>query len=292
VTGEPSPQFSIVTPVYNRPDTIGRCIESVLRQNDPGAEHIVVNDGSSEPTREAIRPWLSQSSVKLVDLDGNHGVNYARNRGIETASKDFVIFLDSDDMLTDQALAIIRGSILEHPGYLHYLFVPSDRARELADHARLASNTAEIHYEDWLSERITGDFIHVMNRDYLAREPFTEEFRIYEGTTFLRLFRTSQKQLFVHKTVAQRDRGRSDSVSDEYWLTGFDRIQNEYRRIGVLLSGFREDLARVDPAGLQALDRKSRWLGLVLKGGPGGWVLGACIIARSRARRWLARLRR
>jgi glycosyltransferase involved in cell wall biosynthesis len=291
VTSGPGPQFSIVTPVYDRPDVIGHCIESVLRQNDPGTEHIVVDDGSSELTGNAIRVWLSRPSVRCVDLKENRGVNFARNRGIEVARGDFVLFLDSDDVLLDQALGTIRRAILDHPGYLHYLFVPSDREHALATHPWLGNDVVEIAYEDWLRGQISGDFIHIMERRYLARQPFAEEFRVHEGITFLRLFRVSRKQLFVRQTVAQRERGRRDSVSDEYWLTSAARIETECRRIRLLLSEFRDDMARVNPAGLKALDVKRRWLETALKNHLAGRVLRAAVIARSQARWWLARHR-
>ena len=94
MTGEVAPpRFSVVVPVWNRAEVIGRCIASILEQ-EPAAETIVVDDGSADGTGDAVRRL--SADVRIVEED-NRGPSAARNAGISIATGRFVTFLDSDD---------------------------------------------------------------------------------------------------------------------------------------------------------------------------------------------------
>lgn len=90
--------FSVIIPVYNRRELIGRAVRSVLSQRiGVGTfEIIVVDDASQDGTVDAVRSEFG-ASVRLVELKENGGVSAARNRGIERARGQWLAFLDSDD---------------------------------------------------------------------------------------------------------------------------------------------------------------------------------------------------
>jgi glycosyltransferase involved in cell wall biosynthesis len=88
------PRFSVIIPVYNGVATIERAIESVLSQQWPAHEVIVVNDGSSDGTAAKI----AQYRGKVICLSQrNAGVSAARNLGASAATGDWLAFLDADD---------------------------------------------------------------------------------------------------------------------------------------------------------------------------------------------------
>lgn len=89
------PHVSVVIPTYNRRPLVVQAIESVLRQEYPQLEIIVVDDGSTDGTETAIRSFGNQ--VRYVRQE-NGGPARARNTGIENATGEFVAFLDSDDL--------------------------------------------------------------------------------------------------------------------------------------------------------------------------------------------------
>jgi glycosyltransferase involved in cell wall biosynthesis len=89
---------SAVIPTYNRGAYIRRAIESVLAQSVPVDEVIVIDDGSTDGTAEAVSRWYG-SKVRVVRQE-NGGVSAARRRGVNEASGDWVAFLDSDDEWT------------------------------------------------------------------------------------------------------------------------------------------------------------------------------------------------
>jgi glycosyltransferase involved in cell wall biosynthesis len=82
-----------IIPAYNAEKTLGRAIESVLSQNIPSSELIVVDDGSTDQTGRVARRY---KKIRVVRKK-NQGVSVARNLGIEMARGKYIAFLDSDD---------------------------------------------------------------------------------------------------------------------------------------------------------------------------------------------------
>lgn len=88
---------SVIIPTYNRENTIKRAIYSVLNQIYQNLECIVVDDGSSDNTREVLE-GINDPRFKFFLLPFNHGPAYARNYGVNAASGDYIAFQDSDDV--------------------------------------------------------------------------------------------------------------------------------------------------------------------------------------------------
>jgi len=85
---------SVIIPTFNRAWAVGKAIDSVLSQDYPNVELIVVDDGSGDQTW----PLLSAYKETLLPIhQSNQGVSAARNRGIAAAAGDLIAFLDSDD---------------------------------------------------------------------------------------------------------------------------------------------------------------------------------------------------
>jgi glycosyltransferase involved in cell wall biosynthesis len=90
------PLFSVVIPTFNRANLIGRAIDSVLAQTMGDFEIIVVDDGSSDGTREVVNA-LTDPRIRLIPLASNQGAAAARNAGIAAARGELISLLDSDD---------------------------------------------------------------------------------------------------------------------------------------------------------------------------------------------------
>jgi glycosyltransferase involved in cell wall biosynthesis len=113
------PLISVVIPVYNRERTIGRAIESALRQSRPPAEVLVVDDGSTDGSAEAITAYGNH--VRYVHQP-NAGASAARNHGVERAAAPWVAFLDSDDHWLDDHLASMAEAISATDGAAGFYF--------------------------------------------------------------------------------------------------------------------------------------------------------------------------
>lgn len=99
-------KISVVIPLFNKRNTILRCIESVLNQITVPHEIIVVNDGSSDGSQEIVESLTFHNLI--VFNQENQGVSAARNKGIELASGDWIAFLDADDIWNREYLKEIN----------------------------------------------------------------------------------------------------------------------------------------------------------------------------------------
>ena len=106
--------ISVIIPSFNRSHTLGRALDSVMAQSFPAAEVIVVDDGSSDATRELV---LRYPRVDYLGLEVNRGVSFARNTGIRNSTGEWVALLDSDDAWTADKLEKQASAIHAFPEY-------------------------------------------------------------------------------------------------------------------------------------------------------------------------------
>jgi len=99
------PKVSIIMPAYNSAKWISDSIQSVLDQTYHSWELIVINDNSSDNTKDIVSTFIKiDDRIKLIDLDINRGVSYARNFGVSHSQGELIAFLDSDDLWMPQKL--------------------------------------------------------------------------------------------------------------------------------------------------------------------------------------------
>lgn len=106
-------RFSIITPSFNGEATIRETIESVVKQNYPYLEHIVVDGGSKDGTLQILKeyPHLKWTSEK------DEGHYHAMNKGIQRATGDVVAILNADDCYREGALQKIAQAFQKHPDW-------------------------------------------------------------------------------------------------------------------------------------------------------------------------------
>ncbi len=107
---------TIIMPAYNASNTISESIQSVLDQTYQYFELIVVNDCSSDNTKEIVEEFIElDDRIKFIDKIANEGVASARNTGLDHAQGEFVAFLDSDDKWQETKLEKQINIIKQHP---------------------------------------------------------------------------------------------------------------------------------------------------------------------------------
>lgn len=105
------PLVSIIVPSYNVEKYVGACVDSVLKQEYQNWECILINDGSSDDTLEIIKSFETKDRRFQVFTQENAGLSATRNRGIEISNGDFLFFLDSDDLLSSDAISTLVSSV-------------------------------------------------------------------------------------------------------------------------------------------------------------------------------------
>ena len=104
-----SPKISIIIPSYNQEKYIEECFFSILCQSFPDFEIIAVDDGSTDSTLSILRRYEREDSRVRVFEELNKGAGAARNFGLSLAKGDYVLFMDSDDFLIEDALEVLSA---------------------------------------------------------------------------------------------------------------------------------------------------------------------------------------
>lgn len=110
--------ITVIIPVYNAEATITRALDSAR-----AADHIIcVDDGSTDKSREQIKLWQHQNNKQVIYIhQDNQGAAKARNKGIISATSDYVMFLDSDDSLAEGVIEHFKQLIQKQPAHDVYV---------------------------------------------------------------------------------------------------------------------------------------------------------------------------
>ena len=104
-------KLSIIIPVYNVEKYLNECLDSVIEANIENTEIILVNDGSTDNSREICESYSQKYDfIKLVNQE-NGGLSAARNTGIQKAEGDYLWFVDSDDFIEKNSILNIFKQI-------------------------------------------------------------------------------------------------------------------------------------------------------------------------------------
>jgi len=114
--GRPWPRISIVTPSYNQGHYIEETLLSVINQNYPNVEHIVMDGGSTDATMEVVGRYRDRLAQAVSEKD--RGQSHAINKGMALATGDILTWLNSDDMLAPGALAAVAMAFATAPADL------------------------------------------------------------------------------------------------------------------------------------------------------------------------------
>jgi glycosyltransferase involved in cell wall biosynthesis len=109
------PATTVVIPTHNRRTLLSRALDSVIRQRDTALEVVVVDDGGTDGTAEAVRA-LDRDDVRVVRHEQSKGVSAARNAGLAETRTPWVAFLDDDDLWAPDKLSAQLARLAQVPG--------------------------------------------------------------------------------------------------------------------------------------------------------------------------------
>lgn len=99
------PKVSIIVPVYNSERYIKQCVNSILNQDYPSFELLLINDGSTDSSLQICEQFCQEDSRIKLFSQKNQGVSASRNKGIEECSGEYILFVDSDDFIEPNCLS-------------------------------------------------------------------------------------------------------------------------------------------------------------------------------------------
>lgn len=120
------PFISIIVPVYKVEEYLDNCLSSIISQSYREFEVILVDDGSPDTCPVLCDKWAKKDSRIIVIHKRNGGLSDARNYGLKRATGDYVWFVDSDDWICADALAILADTILKNPSLTLIQFLLSE----------------------------------------------------------------------------------------------------------------------------------------------------------------------
>lgn len=189
--------FSIIIPVYKAENYIRECIDSVNSQTLKEYELILIDDGSPDSSGAICDEYATSNSKIRVIHQNNSGVSAARNRGLEAASGKYVMFVDSDDKLSDnQVLSKMEQAISQHPNceilkFNHMVLKPDGTLVE----TRFAEQRAEYSGNEMDAEGFWSKIISLQknvlvtlfSRDFLNKHKirFQEKMKLMEDHYFM-----------------------------------------------------------------------------------------------------------
>lgn len=127
-------EYSIIVPVYNRPQEVLELLESLTHQTYPHFEVIIVEDGSSIPCEDVVKSYANKLQIKYF-TKANEGPGLTRNYGAERASGSYLIFFDSDCLIPEKYMETVHAEITQNPcdayggpDAAHHSFTPIQKA--------------------------------------------------------------------------------------------------------------------------------------------------------------------
>src|SRR6201986_4293288 len=105
--------FSIIIPLYNRPDEIRELLETLTLQTYKQFEVLVIEDGSTNDAAEIVQSFADKLDVKYF-VKSNTGQGFSRNFGFERAKGDYFVIFDSDCLIPENYLEIVNNSLAEN----------------------------------------------------------------------------------------------------------------------------------------------------------------------------------
>lgn len=100
-------KYSVIIPIYKAERTLKRCVDSLICQNRADAEIILVNDGSPDACSAICNDYLMKHDTIIYIEQPNGGVSSARNAGLDVASGEYILFVDSDDYVSNHYFATL-----------------------------------------------------------------------------------------------------------------------------------------------------------------------------------------
>lgn len=175
--------LTIFTPAYNRGDTLPTLFESLLRQSSFDFKWLIIDDGSTDNTKEVVSGFNTDKFEIEYHLKENGGKHTAINKALEIIDTELTFIVDSDDYLTDDAVETI-GQYYDKwkdKDIASMVFLMGYPSGECNGGEFLSSDKLSWYVKDVINNRLLGDRAMVFVTEKLKEFPFP----VYEGERFM-----------------------------------------------------------------------------------------------------------
>lgn len=178
-----NPFFSIIIPTYNRDIKLNKAIKSVIDQSYCNWELIVVDDGSTDSTKDVVKSYKDKRI--RYHWQKNKELSGARNAGIELAKATYVSFLDDDDAFEEDHLIRVKEVIDQHTNEICIYKTGLILCYNGKENRIKLFESDIIHPVTYLSENVCGMHSLIFHRDIFEYHGFREDQYLFEDEFFL-----------------------------------------------------------------------------------------------------------
>ena len=218
--------LTIFTPAYNRVHTIPRTYESLCRQTCNDFEWLVIDDGSTDNTKELVEGWIAEGKIPIRYIkQENQGMHGAHNTAYRNINTELNTCIDSDDWMPDDAVEKIVGFWKQYGSDKYAGIVGLDRIEtgEIIG-AKFPENLKTTTLQGYYARGGSGDKKLVYRTDIIRRYP---EYPLFEGERYVGL---AYKYMLIDQdyqlltineplvTVEYQQDGSSYNMYRQYWL--------------------------------------------------------------------------
>lgn len=229
--------FSFIIPVYNARTYLRDCLDSLMRQDLTDCEVLLIDDGSTDGSGEICNEYADRCKVFHLE---NGGASHARNFGLDKAQGKYIVFIDSDDAVTEDMMQVYREAIKEPADIYHFNSYRTDKETELVRHY-LTTNVKADRIA-LLSFRHCQPWDKIFVRSVIGDKRFDESMHLYEDFAFLLDYYRDVKRVAVSKSAVYRYFVRKGSLSAKGRKEYFESCDKIYTKI----KAFAKDYGIVD----------------------------------------------
>lgn len=228
-------RVSIIIPVYNVEEYLKACLDSVIGQTYKNIEIIIVNDGSTDNSLEICKTYLD-SRITIIDKE-NGGLSDARNKGVAASIGEYILFVDSDDIVHPNLVEELINILFEYECDIS----GCDKTEFLDEHTlKWHDNDCEIQIwnSDEIMRNLVGNYTDQLTmaqyklykRNLVVENPFPvgkiheDEFTAYKILNGCNLFAYSKKKLYGY-------RKRNNSIMRSFNLNAEKDLVNAKQQI-------------------------------------------------------------
>lgn len=199
---------AIIIPYYNGMEFIDRCLESVLKQEEPYNEIIIVDDGSKADHADYLEKFKFIQEVKVFHKE-NGGQGSARNFGARESTSEFITFLDQDDFVKTEHNKVLKKALTmqdDDVGYVYADAIEADGCGNVIRHGLVKEHSThpKSHLHHFLGQDcfILPSAMMITRKAFMDVEGFDSSFTGYEDDDLvLRLWRKGYRGFFVDVPV-------------------------------------------------------------------------------------------
>ena len=218
--------ISIIIPIYNVEKYLEKCLDSILNQTYKNLEIILIDDGSTDNSPNICNSYCEKDKRIKIIHKNNEGVSSARNKGIELSKGKYIVFIDSDDYVSNEHIEVLYDCIISNNVDL----VISNLIDISEDEIILNNEEKEsflMNKDQCLKELLSEDnFYHlccgnIYRKDLLEKIRFNCKYRIAEDLDFLyRYIKQISSAYFLSKNTyyyLKREGSATNSIYSEKW---------------------------------------------------------------------------